>query len=71
MKLRIVELFEDDTGRISSKRVLGITYGFSALFMAFTDVDLEVIATTIAGSCAFLGISWLDRKSNQKNQQLQ
>ena len=53
---KFLQIFQDASGQLSSKRVFGGIGFLASLVMCFTGVDIEVIAIVIGTSAAMLGL---------------
>ena len=53
---KFLQIFQDASGEMSSKRVFGGLGFLASLVMCFTGVGIEVIAVVIGTSAAMLGL---------------
>ena len=53
---KLVEIFQDSTGAMSSKRVFGGIGFIASLIMCFKDVSVDAIGIVIGTSAAMLGL---------------
>lgn len=53
---KLMQIFQDSTGQMSSKRVFGGIGFLVSLGMCFTGTSIEIIALTIGTSASMLGL---------------
>ena len=53
---KLIQIFQDSAGQMSSKRVFGGIGFLTSLVMCFTGTSLEVIALIVGTSAAMLGL---------------
>ena len=51
-----IQIFQDASGQLSSKRVFGGLGFITSLVMCFTGISIEIIAVVIGTSAAMLGL---------------
>ena len=67
---KFLQIFQDASGEMSSKRVFGGLGFLASLVMCFTGVGVEVIAVVIGTSAAMLGIGYRDWETDRKSTRL-
>ena len=53
---KFIQIFQDASGQLSSKRVFGSIGFLTSLVMCFTGIGIEIIALVIGTSAAMLGL---------------